>query len=484
MAERYFINRHTAALLVDRHNPQRFLSEPGLFREISHDQYAIAQVLLQQWSQSIRSLSARHAGQTAHIFGNGPSLKNFAARVFWENRLTIGINAAGHCIAPLQYWLSVDNLLAPEQRPLHDWVHRWMKTVSPRPVTVTRGTSPWVIQHLDGFTAGEDTFLPDYLFTHAPQGPMETIDQGLHWTKSSCQAGLDLARHMGCARIYLWGLDYTDRSHSYTAGTEIVDDPKDNPGRPWSDFDAHVRGFEALREACRSARIEVFNANPASMLDVFPKVQPEEAYAGDDTRAPAQTVKWFTFFTVDTPYEKIAAQCVQKFARFGLAVTPIPFPNAGDWMKNALARSRYMHSLAQIYPEAPIGLMDSDIEPVKAPLLLYQFTKDFAAEVRNPAPPYDRYQASVLIFGPTPKGREILRDWAEICQRDPKPHEKLREQLYLALVAEDHLAKGAEIVNLQRKYNRRPEERQDGDDTVILHTPASRKLLKVIGGVR
>jgi hypothetical protein len=244
---------------------------------------------------------------------------------------------------------------------------------------------------------------------------------------------------MGCARIYLWGIDYTDRSHSYTKGKEIVDDPKDNPGRPWSDFDQHVRGFELLREACRSARIEVFNANPESALDVFPKVQPEEAYAGEDTRLPTQSVQWFTFFTVDTPYEKIAAECVRKFARFGLHVTPIPFPNSGDWMKNALARSQYLEAIARMYPDKPIGLMDSDIEPLKPPLLLYGFTGDFAAEIRSPAPPFDRYQASVLIFGATPEGREILHDWAAICRKDPKPHEKLREQLYLAVVAEESI---------------------------------------------
>jgi hypothetical protein len=491
MGERFFINRNNAALLVDRENPQRFLTEPGLFREITRDQYVAAGTLKKQWSASLSKLQGSHTGATIHIFGNGPSLKTFAAKQDWTDKLTIGINAAGDCIKPIRYWLSVDNLLANESRPLHDWVHHWLSVVRPRPVILSRSTAPWVIAHLERNTAGAQDLLPDFLFQHAAAGPMSSITDGVHWTASSVQAGLDVARHMGAARIYLWGIDYTDRSHSYTGGSQIKGDPKDNPGKPWDDFEKHVRGFKALRDACRETGIQVFNANPESKLDVFPKVQPEEAWGGGELTPPVQSVEWFTFYTSGTPYEQLAAHCVKSFSKYGLRVCAIPFPNAGDWMKNALARSQYLFSLAQIHEGKAIGLLDSDVEPLAIPMALFRSSADYTGWDRGPdCPPHDRHIACVCCFDASPRGQAILLDWAMRCAADDAPNQLLREQRYLNDAIESARATGAKISNLGPRYDRRPkcdracQAYHPGDDTILLHTPASRTLLKVIGGRR
>jgi hypothetical protein len=38
--ERYFLNRATGRLYVDRHAPGRFTGEPGRYRELSAGEYA------------------------------------------------------------------------------------------------------------------------------------------------------------------------------------------------------------------------------------------------------------------------------------------------------------------------------------------------------------------------------------------------------------------------------------------------------------
>jgi hypothetical protein len=176
---------------------------------------------------------------------------------------------------------------------------------------------------------------------------------------------------------------------------------------------------------------------------------------------------------------------VDAFARFGLRVTAIPFPNAKDWMRNALARSQYLESLARIHPHAPIGLLDSDVEPMQIPAALFNTEADFTGYDRGrDKPAHDRHIASVLIFGAGPAGRAILTDWAARCLQDAMPDQVLREQRYLNDAVESARSKGAKIVNLGNSYDRRPEQRRPGDDTILAHNPASRTLLHVIGGRR
>lgn len=495
MRETYFIQRNTGELLVDRHFPDRFRKSPDLFLEISHEQYRWAERLRTEASARLATLAGAHRGETIHIFGNGPSLNDFAAHQDWGGMLTIGVNAAAHEINTLRYWISADDLFQCTKRALYDWVQAWL-TGDRRPkglVALARFNARYIVKQIEHACQGRtDAWLPDHLFTHSPQGPADTIAQGLYWTASSCQTALDLARHMGCRRVYLWGLDYTDRSHSYTNAPDLKGDAKDNPGKPWDDYSKHVAGFTELAKACHQAGMQVYNANPCSKLDVFEKVDPASAY--DDRPVPpatkrAQRVDFFTFFTAGTPYARLAEECVRNFSKHDLRVTPVPYGNGGDWMKNALARAGLLAAIADTLPGRAVGLLDSDVEPLSRPEQLYALPAgvDFAVEDRGAqTPAHNRYSAGVLIFGATPAGRALLNAWAKRCADDPLPRQVLREQRYLHDCIEEAKASpaGLRLLNLGNRYNRLPEQRTDGDDTVLLHTPASRKLLQVIGGKR
>jgi hypothetical protein len=191
------------------------------------------------------------------------------------------------------------------------------------------------------------------------------------------------------------------------------------------------------------------------------------------------------FYTSGTSYEALAEDAAAAFARFGLEVRAVPYANAGDWMKNALARAPLLAEIAAREPDRAVGLLDADVRPLARPEKLFAFRGDFACEDRGARhPAHNRYSAGVLLFGPTPLGRKLLAAWAARCREDAEPGQFLREQKYLhdAIVALRR--KGLALVNLGNAYNRLPEQRRGNDDTVLLHAPASRRTLAEIGGRR
>jgi hypothetical protein len=488
--ERYFLNRVTGRLFVDRHFPRRFTMDAERYRELKPEEYAALRAVHAQFLDSMKPWAGRRRGETIHVFGNGPSLLNFAARQDWTGRVTLGVNAAGLHIRPLRYWLSADNLAAAGHRDLYDWIQRWLASAEGVTTTFARFGSPLCLRGCTDLLDARRPWLPDAMFTQAPDGPAERIDEGLYWDGASVHAALDLARHFGCRRAILWGVDYHDRSHSYTHSREIPSDPGDQPGRPWTDFEKIARGFERLRRACAARGMEVFNANPESRLKVFPFIPPQTAFGApcEDSAAtpsPAQTTRLFMLFTAGTLYEVLAQEGVAAFARCGLAVEAVAYPNLGNWMLNALARAPRLDLLAAEHPGRAVGLLDAEVRPLARPGRLFSFDGDLAVEDRGPGrPPHDRYSAGVLLFGATALGRRLLRDWAQMCKANPEPQVKLREQKYLHDCIEKLKPLGLDVTNLGNAYNRLPEQRRAGDSTVLLHEPASRRMLAQIGGTR
>ena len=196
----------------------------------------------------------------------------------------------------------------------------------------------------------------------------------------------------------------------------------------------------------------------------------------------------YTFYTKDTPYEQEAKELCYSFNTFNVAVKAIGYSNAGDWMKNALARSSMLEQIRCTFPTAVIGMLDADVRPVKAPELLWSWYGDVACEDRGHKTPANRrYSCGVLLFGPTTRGKQLLTMWAAMCRVDPKPKTELREQLYLYECIEQMKAlrdNPLNVTNIGNNYNRKPEDVKQGDDTVLVHNVASRRHLKTIGGVR
>ena len=147
-------------------------------------------------------------------------------------------------------------------------------------------------------------------------------------------------------------------------------------------------------------------------------------------------------------------------------------------MANCMARASVLQKLSCEYPDDGIGLLDSDLTCMQDPIILKDFVGDIAVHDGGPAsPPQMQYSAGVLIFGATPDGRSCLDLWTKLCHDDKTPTYELREQLYLKQAIEHT---DALITHVGDAYNKHIDKYRPGDDTVILHHVASRKLKKTI----
>jgi hypothetical protein len=196
-------------------------------------------------------------------------------------------------------------------------------------------------------------------------------------------------------------------------------------------------------------------------------------------------VRWFCFYTVDSPYEREAGRCRDAFKQYAIDVNVVPYAAQGTWMRNCLKRANMLHTLGGLLSRLePLGLIDSDMRPVKDPVLLRDFDGDFAAHFRGAQERLNRrYCAGVLIFGATPVGRAILADWADLCERDPTPDAKVREQVYLAQAATvARTAQTVNFLNLGEAYNTPWEGAPTSTGTVLIHWESSRLHAAKMGG--
>lgn len=196
-------------------------------------------------------------------------------------------------------------------------------------------------------------------------------------------------------------------------------------------------------------------------------------------------IRWFTFCTTNSPYEKEAMDCADAFKKYDITVCIVPYKATGNWMKNCMQRARILSECAHMWPHDPLGIVDSDIRPVADPLLMKgEFPGDLAAHYRGPKERENRrYCAGLVVFGATIWGRMILKRWSDLCITDPSPEEMVREQVYLTRVI-DPIRKHHEItfLNFGDKYNRSPEEQGQGKETVLVHYESSRFYGAKMGG--
>lgn len=97
------------------------------------------------------------------------------------------------------------------------------------------------------------------------------------WNANSGAAAISLAHHLGVKRIYLLGFDMmvdplTHYSHWH--GSHMP--PGQKAKRP-PPFGKHLKGFPAIAKDAEELRLKIYNVNPLSKIDCFPKVTLEEA---------------------------------------------------------------------------------------------------------------------------------------------------------------------------------------------------------------
>ena len=171
-------------------------------------------------------------------------------------------------------------------------------------------------------------------------------------------------------------------------------------------------------------------------------------------------MKLFTFGSKGSIYETLAHECVERFAKFNIPVEAIIYPGEPikpggephkwlrEWMRNILLRVQLLDKIAKKLPvEDSVGLLDSDLFPLKQPDLTVPDGYDVALTLRlDDAQMWRRACAGVVLFAP--QGRDILSKWADLCFKDVQWSERCREQVYLG-----EAIKGRKIFNLGERYN-------------------------------
>jgi hypothetical protein len=198
--------------------------------------------------------------------------------------------------------------------------------------------------------------------------------------------------------------------------------------------------------------------------------------------------KYYIFATKGTPYCDLASNLYLQCRERNIPVEPVLMDNQGDWMKNAMARCIYLKTCTK----GPVGILDADLHIIgNAPMLKPEnWTGDWDVllHYREKEKDHSKFCAGVLAFC-NYRGREVLDCWARYCFSDNRYTEKLREQLYLKEALEEFDVKW---LNIGEEYNFVNDpgfnEMQLNEKGIqILHGikgPASRTLLKVIGGHR
>jgi len=280
---KYFENLLTGEVKLD-HTGSAVYNEN--YVTISKEEFDLAKDEEKYYAKKADELFRVHHDEEIHIFGNGPSLMTYAAKRDWSNEITIGVNCAGAVISPLKYLLVIDQQRVAERKS-----HKWLcKDYIP-----VCGAQLLAMRHT--FLL-EDDITPDYVFTKAGE-PVHRPSRGLFYRKCSVHMALDIARLMCPRAIYLWGLDYKDRSHAYDG--KIKGDELDLPGVRWDDFNKHVRGFEILRDVCLNDGVKVYNCNPTSELSVFPKISPSDVFGDAPVIVESKVNK--KKFKIETPDE-------------------------------------------------------------------------------------------------------------------------------------------------------------------------------------
>jgi len=112
----------------------------------------------------------------------------------------------------------------------------------------------------------------DHQRTH---GISENVSK-VSWNGNSGSAAISLAAHFGVKRIFLLGFDMEASKFTHWHGSHNKNYKKGGRGKK-QPYQRHLRGFPQIARDAKTRGIEIFNVNPVSKIDSFPKITLKEA---------------------------------------------------------------------------------------------------------------------------------------------------------------------------------------------------------------
>ena len=208
---------------------------------------------------SYTQLINKHKGETAFIFGAGPSLWKDMQHSFFkeipDHGITIAVNSAVMAVPNFDYWVSNDVLCRK-----WSW---WEDVLRAKGIKVVR--SSWEKYNAE---------LKDFLFYEprsTPEGIIDPSDVGLSYC-SSVPSSIDLAIQMGCKKIFLLGVDHSCQSgkHHFWQYENKRDWPvsKPNVQDPWNRqkevFNISLEAYKALKDYADGCKVDIYNVTHIS----------------------------------------------------------------------------------------------------------------------------------------------------------------------------------------------------------------------------
>lgn len=194
---------------------------------------------------------------TAYIVGGGPSLKNFNWNLLGPDKFVVAINRSYEVLpnAQIIYFTDKDYWDTHKAKMLQ---HKGIKVRGVRKLGETK--------HPD---------VHECLLTG--ERVIETKTNCLKHGRNSTYAALNLLTvHLGFREIYLLGIDMkwgktgNKKTSHWHSGHKRID--------PETAFSGMIRNFKDLKNELDKLSVNVYNVNPDSKLNVFPKKTFEEVF--------------------------------------------------------------------------------------------------------------------------------------------------------------------------------------------------------------
>lgn len=194
------------------------------------------------------NLRKEYEGKTAFIIGGGPSVSSFPLSPL-NGKFVISVNNA--------YQFPCTSVLWFGDLPWHEWNEEKLKSFTKPKITChpAFNNKPGFIV----FKRGK------------PQG-IDTRKGHVSWNTCSGGSAINLAWHLKAKRVILIGFDMQKDSQG---NTHFHKEHKKSPKNP--PFKVYLESFEKIALDAKFLGFEIFNANPQSGMDYFPKISTEEA---------------------------------------------------------------------------------------------------------------------------------------------------------------------------------------------------------------
>lgn len=181
---------------------------------------------------------------------------------------------------------------------------------------------------------------------------------------------------------------------------------------------------------------------------------------------------YFSYYTIDTPYEDEAKRLEASFKKFNLDYHIQPMMNQGSWAKNTHLKPTLINTILESI-DVPIVYVDCDAEIVGNPILFNNLNCDIALHEFDRSIYNSKYRqgnteilSGTLFFNQTERSKQILQQWIKLCNDQMN----VWDQKLLAQII------GRNFYQLPASYCCIFDTMKDVENKVIIHYQASRKV--------